>query len=426
MELIAQFGLFNGTLVLLLIIAYSFRRNRNKIFLGLSIFFVWQSLLVVYLNTTGLILKFPALIRTGLVSAFLAFPFLYIYSRNTFYPGKLWRNRDWILLLPAVWYVIDLMPFFLMPADQKIAIWRQNLANNERMFLAKEGWIGLSGFYFSFAYIWIAIIMFIQIRLIVRNWKLETGFKSIHNRRLLNFIVTISFLYLPLFVPGIVGILLKLTWFNPQFIGFTYALSLSAISIYLLIFPSILYGFLPERKFAVVEGRQSKVVTRELTIVNGEAKAEKRESTIIDRQSEAPTDELRKDERSKEENIAAVEKEKKEEIAAELAIVVEHMRKDKPFLKHGFTIQDLSNQTGIPIYQLSPLINGYFEMNFVNWVNRYRIEYFLERAPESQQMTLEALSKEAGFISRSTFISAFKKEKGVTPREYLKGMKLTA
>jgi len=96
MTLIAQFGLFNGILVLLLIMAYSFRRNRNinRIFLGLSVFFVWYTLFVVLLTLTKEILNYPAFHRTGIMSAYLAIPFLYIYSRNTFYPGKLWRNSD--------------------------------------------------------------------------------------------------------------------------------------------------------------------------------------------------------------------------------------------------------------------------------------------------------------------------------------------
>ena len=111
MKLIAQFGLFNGILVLLLIFAYSIYRSINKIFLGLSIFFVWYSLLILWLNTTGLILDYAFLERTGLIAAYLAFPFLFIYSRNTFYPGKLWRLSDWLLMVPAIIYIIDLMPF---------------------------------------------------------------------------------------------------------------------------------------------------------------------------------------------------------------------------------------------------------------------------------------------------------------------------
>jgi AraC-like DNA-binding protein len=114
-----------------------------------------------------------------------------------------------------------------------------------------------------------------------------------------------------------------------------------------------------------------------------------------------------------------------EEITAEAAIVLQHMKEQKPFLKMGYSIQDLSNETGIPVYQLSPLINGHFNMNFANWVNRFRIEYFIELVPENPQLTLEALSKKAGFITRSTFINAFKKEKVVTPREFFKGQKLT-
>ena len=115
-----------------------------------------------------------------------------------------------------------------------------------------------------------------------------------------------------------------------------------------------------------------------------------------------------------------------EEIVAETKIVLEHMKEQKPFLQLGFTIQDLSNQTDIPVYQLSPLINGQFNMSFTNWVNRYRIEYFIELVPDNPQLTMEALSKKAGFISRSTFINAFKKEKDTTPREYFKGHKLPA
>jgi AraC-like DNA-binding protein len=111
------------------------------------------------------------------------------------------------------------------------------------------------------------------------------------------------------------------------------------------------------------------------------------------------------------------------EIPLELEIVIELMDKEKPFCKQGFTIQDLSNLAGIPIHQISPLINGHFKMNFSSWINSHRIEYFLEHAMENQHMTLEARAREAGFTSRSSFIGAFKKEKGVTPREYRKKLK---
>ena len=415
MQLIAQFGLFNGILVLLLIMAYSFRhsRNINRIFLGLSIFFVWYTLFVIVLTITKQILNYPAFHRTGMVTAYLAIPFLYLYSRNSFYPGKLWQKSDWIFLLPAFVYLIDYMPFFTMPSAQKIAILRENLAAEDRMLLAGEGWMGLSGLYFPLAYIWIAIIMYFQLRLIIINRKLEAGFNSSHNRRLFNFIVTITILYVPIFIPGVFGILLNLPWFDGNFIGLTFGLSLSAVSIYLFISPDILYGFIPEKKFSIpVAAELANAAPQQISILPSlpTEKApmpEPTQITSIETDISQATDE-------------------DEEIAAEVKIVLEHMKKEKPFLQQGFTIQDLSNQTDIPVYQLSPLINGQFKMSFTNWVNRFRIEYFIEQVPDNPQLTMEALSKKAGFISRSTFINAFKKEKDTTPREYFKGQKLPA
>lgn len=408
MKLIAQFGLFNGLVVLLLILVYSFRRSRNRISLGLSIFFVWYTLFVVVMTLTKQILDYPGLHRTGIISSYLAVPFLYIYSRNTFYPGKFWRNTDWIFFVPAVFYLIDYMPFFMMPVEQKMVILRENLDSNKRMFLASEGWMGLNGLYFTFAYVWIALLMYFQARLIIMNRKNLSGFKTAHNRRLFNFIVSISLLYLPILIPGVFGILFHLPWFKPDFIGFTYGFSLSAISIFLFISPDILYGFIPEKKFSVPAAAEFQNVEPQQSVLTSE--------TLTEEQLVSETKQSKSDFQQPGDTD--------EEIAAEAKIVAQHMKEQKPFLKQGFTIQDLSNQTSIPVYQLSPLINGHFKKNFTNWVNSYRIEYFIEQIPEHSQLTLEALAKQVGFTSRSAFINSFKKEKGVTPREFFKGQKL--
>jgi len=408
MELIAKFGLYSGSLVLLLVLGYSFHRSVNNIFLFLSLFFVWYSLLTVRLSITGQILQYPYLERTGIIAAYLSCPFFFIYSRNTFYPGRLWKISDWIFLLPAFVYIIDFMPFFLMSSQKKNAIWIQNLGDYKKMLQANEGWLGSSGFYFAFSYVWIFVIMYLQFQLIASNWVVKTGFRSNHNRRLLYFILIVTVLYLPLFVPGIFGVLFELSWFNPQFIAFTFGLSLFCIAIYLLIYPNILYGFLPEVKDSFRTANEvmpTEISARKEILTGNEMKSEVDELSVSG--MEVPS-----------------EKFTAEEIPPELATVVGHMEHEKPYRKQGFTIQDLSNQTGIPVYQLSPLINRYFKLNFTTWVNRYRVDYFIKHTVRNNTVTLEALAKDAGFTSRSTFIGAFKKEKGVTPREYLR--KLTS
>ena len=255
--------------------------------------------------------------------------------------------------------------------------------------------------------------MFFQIRLIILNWNLESGFNSNHNKRLLYFIVTITLLYLPLFIPGIFGIIFKLPWFNAHFVILTYGVSLAAVSIYLFVSPDILYGFLPEVKFSLPKPIGIHAYEISHTQLSPEAETKETLEAVSIEAVETKSD------------ISQTVAEEAE-IAAELEIVLKCMEEYKPYRKQGFTIQDLSNQTEIPVYQLSPLINNSFNMNFANWVNRYRVEYFITQAKANPQLTLEALSKEAGFISRSTFINAFKKEKGVTPREFLKNIKVTA
>jgi YesN/AraC family two-component response regulator len=186
-------------------------------------------------------------------------------------------------------------------------------------------------------------------------------------------------------------------------------LSLSAIAIYLFISPDILYGFIPEKKFSTRAAMESPALNDAVSIAN--------ENKQLKNDVQVSAEEIK---------IRTEMEEAAEEMEAEVEIVQKQMREEKPFLKQGFTIQDLSNQTGIPVYQLSPIINRHFKMNFSNWVNHYRIEYLIEQVPNNPQLTLEAISRQAGFISRSTFINAFKKEKGATPREYFKGLKFSS
>jgi AraC-like DNA-binding protein len=55
-------------------------------------------------------------------------------------------------------------------------------------------------------------------------------------------------------------------------------------------------------------------------------------------------------------------------------------------------------------------------------LNRYRVNLFIEKIEhqENKLKTLEAIATECGFQSRATFVRAFKKEKGITPSEYIK------
>jgi AraC-like DNA-binding protein len=108
------------------------------------------------------------------------------------------------------------------------------------------------------------------------------------------------------------------------------------------------------------------------------------------------------------------------------SFVEDHLKRSRPYLVQGFSLQDLSAQTGINVPTLSALINKEYGMNFNDFINRFRVGYFKELLlnPMYHQWTLEAIAHQAGFNSRTTFIRAFTKFADCSPSEYLKYVKV--
>lgn len=99
---------------------------------------------------------------------------------------------------------------------------------------------------------------------------------------------------------------------------------------------------------------------------------------------------------------------------------------NKSYLKQGFSLKDLSKETGINLPTLSALINKEYGMNFNDYINQQRVEYFkyLLSLPKFMQWTLEATAMKAGFSSRTTFIRAFTKFAECSPSDYLKAVRV--
>lgn len=98
------------------------------------------------------------------------------------------------------------------------------------------------------------------------------------------------------------------------------------------------------------------------------------------------------------------------------------MIKEKPYLDSQFRLADLSTSSGIPIHQLSQVINEEMHTNFNDWINSYRIEEAKSRLvdPAFQHYSILAIALDCGFQHKSTFNRAFKKVTGKTPSAYIK------
>jgi len=125
---------------------------------------------------------------------------------------------------------------------------------------------------------------------------------------------------------------------------------------------------------------------------------------------------------SEEKNSEQLPVHEEKEYNEELLKLKKYMIEGKPFLNPSLTIQDVSKDVGIPVRDLSVLINHKLEQHFYDFVNTYRIEEamdILKDVTKSKVTVLEILY-EVGFNSKSSFNTAFKKHTGVTPTDYRK------
>lgn len=100
----------------------------------------------------------------------------------------------------------------------------------------------------------------------------------------------------------------------------------------------------------------------------------------------------------------------------------EFMLEKEPYLDSDLTIKSLANQMQMEEKNLSILINTQLNLNFYEFINKYRIikaKKILEDTSQSKLTILEVLYQ-VGYNSKSSFNTAFKKATGITPTVYRK------
>lgn len=105
--------------------------------------------------------------------------------------------------------------------------------------------------------------------------------------------------------------------------------------------------------------------------------------------------------------------------------LVKLMEKDKRYLESDLSSAKLAESLGISRKHLSQVINQQFNLNFKNFINKYRVEEAKKKLldPKEQDFVLLKIALDAGFNSKSVFNEAFKKFTGMSPSEYRKKMK---
>jgi len=107
----------------------------------------------------------------------------------------------------------------------------------------------------------------------------------------------------------------------------------------------------------------------------------------------------------------------------DLSTIIEHaMIQKKLYTDKDLNIQKFANECNIKTHILSAFINSYYNKNFYDFINYYRIQESLKllSSNASQKYTIETIAGLSGFHSRSAFYKSFNKITNMSPRDYLK------
>jgi len=96
------------------------------------------------------------------------------------------------------------------------------------------------------------------------------------------------------------------------------------------------------------------------------------------------------------------------------------LKDNKPYLSNGFNMTQLSVMINIPEHHLTYYFREVKKQSFVDYRNEWRVNHAknLIKKGLAAELTLEAIGKQSGFSNRNTFLSAFKKTEGISPREF--------
>ena len=368
-----------GLAVAAILWRYPRENNYNNRLLSASLFFLTGAQIVGLLVETRLILHVPHFYRLGNLFGLVFMPLSWMYLRGLLRNQKL-QWKDVVHFLPALLYFVDYAPFFFSSTEAKRIAIENNLQNLNHVLRYNESMFFPDWFHLWFRNLVIFFYWSLQARMLFNLVRAESKEIVTENRAWFRWLTIYLSLQLFLFFPFFLALFdSRIPYWSAITIGASIVLVFTSLS--LIIQPVILYGI-----------RGWIISTK-----NGDVEAAHDGNT----------------------HMMYVSKEKLKTINV---LLEKLMSTEKPYLKVGYSLLDLTNDLGVPLYQVSFFLNHVKGKNFHDVLNEYRVEYSRELMlkEKKQQLTLEAIAFESGFGNRNSFTNAFKKFTGHTPSTFLK------
>jgi len=101
---------------------------------------------------------------------------------------------------------------------------------------------------------------------------------------------------------------------------------------------------------------------------------------------------------------------------------------EKPYLEADLSLPALAQRAGLSTHELSYVLNEGFGVNFFQFINAYRVAEAqrLLASAQHQHLSIVGIAFEAGFSSKTTFNTTFKKVTGLTPSQFLQEVRASS
>jgi AraC-like DNA-binding protein len=372
-------------ILLSFLIIHKHRKLFANYFLASLMLLLSVTLIYLLLSELGWYKKYPFLMLIPVGFPFLVNPLFYLYAKYLIQYSSSFKKSDFLHFLPFIVYELFSLPDFFSSSKEIIAIFdtitRQQL---HPRFILFNWLIIIQGWYY------IALILFM-----LRNhsYSLEKAFSNIEKMRLnwlRNIIIFVGAVWLVFIIENIMYL---------ADIQYYKIFDLASVFAALLVYSLGYMGLLKSEVFEQPAFIESYKYTKQL-----------KDANLINSQPEKKYEKSGLNEKKAKEYLDHLEK---------------LMKEEKPYLDSNLTLKQLADLIEISTHNLSQIINTKLNQNFFDYINQYRVEEikrFLED-PQKKNITLLSLGFDAGFNSKSSFNSIFKRYTGLTPSEYQKQIK---
>ncbi len=394
------------------------------------------------LGNTSLIQKAPYLDATTFPLIFLIGPVYFFYVRRLLEPGAGWRWIDLLHALPAAYVAWANMPWYLTPAEQKLAYY-QWLAEGNPVPISLSLYLVLAfNIVQNLVYLGLSVRRIREAEGRVKESTSDNAFvvSVVSLKRLSSgfalWILTYLVAFFALIRWGEYGIFVDQLWLLVT------AVFIQANGVVAMVRPETFHHEVRIVAVGVSEAERSPTDRAGLHASNDAGYSSEKlpeegletpsGTNVLPGNNESSTV-AESTQNEKPSHPRSRVRYEKSSIAPELAAAFHErfeslMETEKPFLEPSLKLSDLADQLGISSHHLSQILNVERRQNFFEVVNRYRVEEAqrLLIDPETENLTVLAIAYRAGFNNKNSFNRAFKQYTGETPSGFRRRMQQSA